>query len=188
MQTITRPRAWEEVFPAIPGSSDPEGGRRPRLSATSRSDNSRRVERLAILKKCSKAQGILSCGVNLAAFQALHQVVHGQVHGDDASGTFNSVAREAADLRMAAVGVQLLNWFAIACELHRDWRNDIEGLGSLFAQHIPDYANLISSFAARNRDPKASDEMIQYLSVDEWKLCLGHHRSMYSLGELCEPI
>jgi hypothetical protein len=42
-----------------------------------------------------------------------------------------------------------MNWFAIACELHRDWRNDIEGLGSLFAQHIPDYANLISSFSAK---------------------------------------
>jgi isochorismate hydrolase len=67
----------------------------------------------------------------------------------DASGTFNTLAREAAHKRLAAAGVQLWNWFAIACELHRDWRRDIEGLGSLFAQHIPDYANLISSFAAQ---------------------------------------
>ena len=50
---------------------------------------------------------------------------------------------------MAAAGVQLLNWFAIACELHRDWRNDIEGLGALFARYIPDYGNLISSFSAK---------------------------------------
>lgn len=32
------------------------------------------------------------------------------------------------------------------CELHRDWRNDIEGLGTLFANHIPDYRNLITSY------------------------------------------
>jgi nicotinamidase-related amidase len=70
----------------------------------------------------------------------------------DASGTFNAVNRAAAHKRMAAAGVQLLNWFAIACELHRDWRNDIEGLGALFAQHIPDYANLISSFSAKKSD------------------------------------
>jgi hypothetical protein len=25
-----------------------------------------------------------------------------------------------------------MSWFAVACELHRDWRNDIEGLGALF--------------------------------------------------------
>ena len=66
----------------------------------------------------------------------------------DASGTFNAPARDAAHKRMAAAGVQLINWFAVACELHRDWRNDVEGLGSLFAKHIPDYGNLITSHAA----------------------------------------
>ena len=30
---------------------------------------------------------------------------------------------------------------------HRDWRNDVEGLGSLFAKHIPDYRNLMVSYA-----------------------------------------
>jgi hypothetical protein len=49
---------------------------------------------------------------------------------------------------MSAAGVQLMSWFAVACELHRDWRNDIEGLGRLFANHIPDYQNLMTSFAA----------------------------------------
>jgi nicotinamidase-related amidase len=67
----------------------------------------------------------------------------------DASGTFNAVARDAAHQRMAAAGVQLVNWFAVACELHRDWRNDVEGLGALFAKHIPDYANLMSGRSAK---------------------------------------
>ena len=64
----------------------------------------------------------------------------------DASGTFNAMTRDASWQRMAAAGAQLMTWFAVACELHRDWRNDIEGLGNLFSQHIPDYRNLISSY------------------------------------------
>ena len=32
-----------------------------------------------------------------------------------------------------------MSWFGIACELHRDWRNDIEGLGTLFSNHLPAY-------------------------------------------------
>lgn len=64
----------------------------------------------------------------------------------DASGTFNEVTRHSAWDRMSAAGVQLMSWFGVACELHRDWRNDIEGLGTLFANHIPDYRNLITSY------------------------------------------
>lgn len=64
----------------------------------------------------------------------------------DASGTFNEMTRNAAWQRMAAAGAQLMTWFGVACELHRDWRNDIEGLGELFSQHIPDYRNLITSY------------------------------------------
>jgi nicotinamidase-related amidase len=66
----------------------------------------------------------------------------------DASGTFDATVREAAWARMGAAGVQLLNWFAVACELHRDWRNDIEGLGSLLSNHIPLYRGLMTSYAA----------------------------------------
>lgn len=66
----------------------------------------------------------------------------------DASGTFNEVTRDASWLRMQAAGVQLMTWFAVACELHRDWRNDVEGLGALFASHIPAYRNLITSYNA----------------------------------------
>lgn len=64
----------------------------------------------------------------------------------DASGTFTPMTRDAAWDRMSAAGAQLMTWFGAACELHRDWRNDIEGLGDLFSNHIPDYRNLFSSY------------------------------------------
>lgn len=64
----------------------------------------------------------------------------------DASGTFNELTRQAAWDRMSSAGAQLMTWFGAACELHRDWRNDIEGLGELFSKHIPDYKNLFTSY------------------------------------------
>ena len=64
----------------------------------------------------------------------------------DASGTFNSLTRDAAWDRMSNAGAQLMTWFGAACELHRDWRNDVEGLAALFSNHIPDYRNLINSY------------------------------------------
>jgi nicotinamidase-related amidase len=64
----------------------------------------------------------------------------------DASGTFNEITRQAAWNRMSEAGAQLMSWFGVACELHRDWRNDVEGLGALFSNHIPDYRNLIGSY------------------------------------------
>jgi nicotinamidase-related amidase len=67
----------------------------------------------------------------------------------DASGTFNQTTREAAWSRMEAAGAQLMTWFGVACELHRDWRNDIEGLGALFSNHLPAYRNLITSYSAK---------------------------------------
>ena len=66
----------------------------------------------------------------------------------DASGTFNEMTRNAAWARMAEAGAQMLSWFGVACELHRDWRNDVQGLGTLFANHIPDYRNLMTSYSA----------------------------------------
>ena len=65
----------------------------------------------------------------------------------DASGTFNAMTRDAAWARMEAAGAQMMTWFGAACELHRDWRNDVEGLGTLFSNHIPDYRNLMTSYA-----------------------------------------
>jgi len=85
------------------------------------------------------------------AFPALSAVEAGyQVFAVvDASGTFNKAVRDAALSRMAHAGVQLMNWFSVACELHRDWRNDIEGLGKLLADHLPNYRNLMTSYFAK---------------------------------------
>jgi nicotinamidase-related amidase len=65
------------------------------------------------------------------------------------TGTFDEGVRAAAWERMSAAGVQMLNWFAVACELHRDWRNDVEGLGNLLSNHIPLYRGLMMSYFAR---------------------------------------
>ena len=66
----------------------------------------------------------------------------------DSSGTLNITTQQAAWSRMEAAGAQLMNWFSVACELHRDWRNDVEGLGALLSNHIPAYRNLITSYTA----------------------------------------
>ena len=66
----------------------------------------------------------------------------------DASGTFNEMTRNAAWNRMSQAGVQLMTWFAVASELHRDWRNDVEGLATLLNNHIPDYRNRMNTYNA----------------------------------------
>lgn len=40
----------------------------------------------------------------------------------DASGTFNEAVRNAALTRASQAGAVLINWFAVACELQKDWR------------------------------------------------------------------
>jgi len=67
----------------------------------------------------------------------------------DASGTFDVASRHSAWLRMSAAGVQLLNWFAASAELHRDWRNDVEGYGKLLVDHTPIYKGLMTAYQAR---------------------------------------
>lgn len=69
----------------------------------------------------------------------------------DSSGTFNKDVRDAALMRMQAAGAQMMNWFSVACELHRDWRNDIEGLGALLSKYIPNYRNLMTSYFAMQK-------------------------------------
>ena len=103
------------------------------------------------VKATGKKQLILAGVVTevCVAFPALSALEEGyQVFVvTDASGTFNEVTRNASWNRMAAAGAQLMSWFGVACELHRDWRNDVEGLGTLFSNHIPDYRNLITSYS-----------------------------------------
>jgi nicotinamidase-related amidase len=66
----------------------------------------------------------------------------------DASGTFNRSVRDAALMRMSQAGAVMVNWFAVACELARDWRHDMEGLARLLGGHLPAYRNLITSYSA----------------------------------------
>ncbi|PTQ66679.1 isochorismate family cysteine hydrolase YcaC [Pseudomonas sp. GV071] len=68
----------------------------------------------------------------------------------DASGTFNPLVRESALSRMVEAGAQLMNWFAVGCELQRDWRNDIEGFGAILGGHLPAYANLMQSYSQKS--------------------------------------
>lgn len=72
----------------------------------------------------------------------------------DASGTFNPTTRDAAWQRMQAAGVQLMTWFGAACELHRDWRNDVAGLAAIFSNHLPAYKCLIGSYEAAHAAAK----------------------------------
>lgn len=105
------------------------------------------------VKDTGKSQLIIAGVVTevCVAFPALSAIEEGYdvFVVTDASGTFNEVTRHSAWLRMQQAGVQLMNWFAMACELHRDWRNDIEGLGELFSGHIPNYRNLMTSYFAK---------------------------------------
>jgi nicotinamidase-related amidase len=64
----------------------------------------------------------------------------------DASGTFNLTTQQSAWNRMSQAGAQLVNWFAVACELQRDWRNDMDGLATLLSNHLPNYRNLMTSY------------------------------------------
>ncbi|EMI9090989.1 MULTISPECIES: isochorismate family cysteine hydrolase YcaC [Bacillus] len=70
----------------------------------------------------------------------------------DASGTFNKQVADAALMRMAHGGVQLMNWFSVAAELQRDWRNDVEGFGALLAKHLPSYQNIIGSYMGAQKE------------------------------------
>jgi nicotinamidase-related amidase len=106
-----------------------------------------------VVKATGKQQLILAGVVTevCVAFPALSAIEAGfEVFVvTDASGTFNALTRDAAWDRMSQAGAQLMSWFGVACELHRDWRNDIEGLGALFSTHIPDYRNLFTSHESR---------------------------------------
>lgn len=110
---------------------------------------------VAAVKKTGRKQLIIAGIVTdvCVAFPALSAMEEGfEVFVvTDASGTFNKTVRDAAWSRMTQNGAQLMNWFSVACELHRDWRNDIEGLGSLLANHLPAYKNLMTSYFSFNK-------------------------------------
>jgi len=105
---------------------------------------------VAAVKATGRKQLIIAGVVTevCVAFPALHAIEEGfdVFVVTDASGTFDPITRDSAWARMSQAGAQLMGWFAVACELHRDWRNDIEGLGALFSKHISDYRNLMTSY------------------------------------------
>ena len=108
---------------------------------------------VAAVKKTGRKQLIIAGVVTdvCVAFPALSAMEEGfEVFVvTDASGTFNTTVRNAAWSRMTENGAQLMNWFSVACELHRDWRNDIEGLGALLSKHLPAYSNLMQRYSQK---------------------------------------
>lgn len=129
----------KEIFPAAPFI--------PRPGQINAWDNADFVK---AVKDTGRKQLIIAGVVTevCVAFPALSALAEGfdVFVVTDASGTFNEITRHSAWNRMSEAGAQLMTWFGVACELHRDWRNDVEGVGKLFSSHIPDYRNLISSY------------------------------------------
>ncbi|OCS82444.1 isochorismate family cysteine hydrolase YcaC [Caryophanon latum] len=70
----------------------------------------------------------------------------------DASGTGSKQVANAALMRMAHGGAQLMNWFSVAAELQRDWRHDVEGFGALISAQLPGYQNVMGSYAGAQKD------------------------------------
>jgi len=107
------------------------------------------------VKQTGRKQLILAGVVTdvCVAFPALSAMAEGyQVFVvTDASGTFNKSVRDAALMRVAHAGAVITNWFAVACELQRDWRNDAEGLATLLGNHLPAYKNLMTTYAANHK-------------------------------------
>lgn len=77
----------------------------------------------------------------------------------DASGTTNDAVQQATLMRMSDAGAEMGNWFALACELLSDWRNE-EGAGAaaIFAEHMPGYAEAMASHAAFTGDTSGKVE------------------------------
>jgi nicotinamidase-related amidase len=110
---------------------------------------------VAAVKKTKRKQLLIAGIVTdvCVAFPALSAIEAGyQVFVvTDASGTFNEVTRHSAWARMSSAGAQLMSWFSVASELHRDWRNDVEGLATLLSNHTFAYRNLMTSYNARKK-------------------------------------
>jgi nicotinamidase-related amidase len=110
---------------------------------------------VAAVKKTGRKQLIMAGVVTdvCVAFPALSALQEGyQVFVvADASGTFNKQVADAALMRMAHAGAVMTNWFAVACELQRDWRKNGEGLANLFGSHLPAYKNLMTTYTANTK-------------------------------------
>jgi nicotinamidase-related amidase len=68
----------------------------------------------------------------------------------DASGSMNDDTQTAALMRMTDAGAIMGTWFALSCELLSDWRNPAgPDTAKLFIEHMPSYAEVFHSHAAR---------------------------------------
>ena len=110
---------------------------------------------VAAVKKTKRKQ-LLIAGITTdvcVAFPTLSAIEAGyQVFVvTDASGTLHEINRLSSWSRMANAGAQLMSWFCVASELHRDWRNDVKGLATILSDHVPAYQNLMTSFNARKK-------------------------------------
>ena len=76
----------------------------------------------------------------------------------DASGTTSYAVRDAALMRMVNAGAFITNWFAIASELQRDWRENGEELATLLAKRFVPYSNLITSYNTRTTTSKITEK------------------------------
>lgn len=105
---------------------------------------------VAAVKKTGRKQLIIAGIVTevCVAFPALSAIAEGfdVFVVTDASGTFNDITRHASWTRMAAAGVQLVNWFSVASELQRDWRDNGQPFGEIISQYVPDYQNQITNY------------------------------------------
>ena len=83
--------------------------------------------------------------VALSAIQAGYQVFV----VCDASGTFNEAVRQAALMRMQQGGAILTSWFALACELQRDWRNEGKRLIKICEDHLPEFKAIYEAYKSQ---------------------------------------
>jgi len=65
----------------------------------------------------------------------------------DASGAPNKYMTDLAITRMSNKGVEIMTWFAVACELMGDWRNDgSDEFATILGEGLPWYGDLFQSY------------------------------------------
>lgn len=75
----------------------------------------------------------------------------------DASSDFNNFITQVTMTRLAAAGVIVTTWVAVLAELARNTQEHGETIGTLLAQHMPQYYGAMNNFlgSAANAEPVA---------------------------------
>lgn len=106
--------------------------------------------------KNTKREKLLVAGISTDGCVALASIAAKDAGYDvyaliDASGTWSKLIQQLAIQRMLANGVMPVNWFAVAGELQKDWRNPTAGaLFGVVAKHLPFYGNLVDLYYAKS--------------------------------------